>query len=362
DSSTFESDLIAALANGQGPDMVLLPQDLILKELNKFYVVPFANYSERTFQDSFIQEGELYLTSNGVIGFPFTVDPMVMYWNRDTFSNAGVSEPPVSWAQFFDLAPKMTIKDSNNNIVESALAFGESTNVAHFKDILSLLSLQAGTPIVAADSQGNLKSELDASIGQGLVPGEEALSYFTQFSNPLKTIYSWNRAMPLDRDAFVAGQLAVYFGYASELTAIRAANPNLNFDVAMVPQSGTKKLTFGNMEAIALLKSSKNVSSAFTAAVTLTSAPLATEWSSETGMPPVRRDLLATLPGDAAASIFYQSALISIAWLDPNREATAQVFSAMVENVISGNLLVSDSVKAASDSIDSYLRADSSGS
>jgi len=355
--ATFESDLISALANGNGPDLVLLPQGLILKQINKFYVVPFSSYSQRTFMDSFIPEGELFLTSAGIIGFPFSIDPMVMYWNRDMFSNAGIPLPPTTWSQFFDLAPKLTVKDQSGNITQSAIAFGEAENVTHFKDMVALLSLQAGTPIVALDSMGTISSAFSARGSQGLVPAEEAVSYFTEFSNPLKTSYSWNRSLPDDKSEFLAGQLAVYFGYASELRSIRAANPNLNFDVALMPQTEGKKETFGAMDAVAILKASKNIPAAYVAAVTLASQPLQAGWVSASGLPPVRRDMLAPLPGNAYDSIFYQSALISNAWLDPNREETTNVFGSLIDDVTSGKLRVSDAVSQASQQIGSLLRA-----
>jgi ABC-type glycerol-3-phosphate transport system substrate-binding protein len=162
--------------------------------------------------------------------------------------------------------------------------------------------------------------------------------------------------MPKDRDAFVAGKLAVYFGYASEVDEIRAANPNLDFDVALVPQTADKRLTFGKMHAVALLKSSPKVASAWQAANFLTNAQSQKFWVEQSGLPPVRREMLGTLPGDEYKSIFYQSALISSAWLDPYRESTNGIFMRLVENVTSGRLRVSESVGTASVEIDNLLR------
>jgi ABC-type glycerol-3-phosphate transport system substrate-binding protein len=355
--TTLESEMIAALARGQGPDMLLMPQDFIVKQLDKFYVIPYDNYSARTFRDSFIQEGELYLAPDGVIGFPFSVDPLVMYWNRDIFTDAGSSLPPTTWTEFFTLAPKITKKDDKGNIVQSLVAFGETRNVTHAKDIISLLAIQAGTPVVSRDVQGNFVSVLDGTKG-GLVPGEQALSYYTEFSNPNKASYSWNRSLPNDKNAFVAGKLAVYFGSASELASIRAANPNLNFDVAAIPQTGTgsKKAVFGSMNAIAILKSSRNPGSAFIAATNLSGPVLQAKWLEQSGFPPIRRDMFTTLPGDAYKAVFYQSALISTAWLDPNREGSNDVFTRLVENVTSGKLRVSESIRAASLELNNLIR------
>ena len=355
-ASSFESDLIAALARGAGPDLILLPQDFIVKQLDKFYPVPFSTYSEREFKDAFIEEGELYLTPFGIIGFPFSIDPMAMYWNRDIFANAGLATPPKNWTEFAALVPKITKRDTSGSITQSLVSFGEMRNVDHAKDIIALLAIQAGTPIVARDAQGDLRSVL-ATQSSSITPAEEAVRFFTEFANPVKSLYSWNRSLPPSRSSFISGRLAIYLGYASELPGIRAANPNLNFDVTEVPQTGGRSTTFGRMHAISIIKSSPNVSAAYVAAVTLTSAPIISQWVAKSGLPPVRRALLASAPPDAYKAIFYRGALISRAWLDPNKEASGELFTRLVENITSGRLLVSEAVRNSSLEIDGLIRA-----
>ncbi len=352
---TFESELVAALARGQGPDMVLLPQDLLVRQEDKFYVIPFENYSERLFKDSFIEEGELFLVPTGVIGLPFSVDPLVMYWNRSIFSNAGVPLPPTSWTEMYTLAPKIIQKDASGNLTQTLIAFGATNNVTHAKDIISLLSLQAGTPIVSR-TQGYLRSVFSEQAN-GLVPGEQAVNFYTEFSNPVKPSYSWNRSLANDKNMFLSGKLALYFGFSSELAGIRAANPNLNFDVANVPQIAGKRVTFGNMQAVALLKSSPNLTAAYVAAQVLTGAELQAEWVASSGFPPVRRALLTSVPGNAYTAIFYESALMSRAWLDPNTVGSASVFTKLVESVTSGRTRTSEAVRTASTELDTLLRS-----
>jgi multiple sugar transport system substrate-binding protein len=335
--------------------MVLLPQDLILRQADKFALLPYENYSERTFKDSFIEGSEIYMTPSGIIGLPFSVDPIVMYWNRDIFGSAGVSLPPTSWTELYALAPKIISKDSNGNISRAMVAMGASANVAHAKEVISLLAIQAGTPIVARNAQGRVESAFARSAGQ--VPGEQAINFYTEFSNPSKPAYSWNRSLGLDRDLFLAGKLAMYFGYASEVAAIRAANPNLNFDVASVPQTASRKATFGAMTGFAFLKSSPNLAASVSAAALLTTAELQTLWASETNLPPVRRDLLGTTPANAFLAVFYKSALMSRAWLDPYREATSDVFTRLVDNVTSGRYRASEAVSTASSEIDALIRS-----
>jgi multiple sugar transport system substrate-binding protein len=353
---TFEAELIAALARGAGPDMVLLPQDLIVKQMDKFYPIPFKTYSERLFRDSFIEEGELFLIPEGVIGLPLLVDPMVMYWNRSIISNAGIALPPASWTEIYAMAPKVIRKDGSGNVTQALLAFGAVNNVTHAKEIISLLALQAGSALVARDGNNYLRSTFADQNG-AFVAGEQAVNFFTEFANPVKPAYSWNRSLPSDRNMFLSGKLALYFGYASELPGIRLANPNLNFDVAPVPQIQGNRITYGTMQAFAFLKASPNLGAAYTAAQVLTSEALQKEWIKVSGYPPVRRSLVSEPQGSAYASVFYDSALMSRGWLDPNPVATERVFSELVESVTSGRVRTSEAVRNAGTEIDNLLRS-----
>lgn len=357
EDDSFDRDFIEALASGVGPDAIILSQDQIIRYKDKLYPIPYTSLPERSFKDIFVQEAELYLSSSGVIALPFSIDPLVMYWNRDMFTNALLVQPPSYWDEFFSLVNKITKVDGNLNILRSATALGEFKNIANAKEILSLLIFQAGNPIVK-NSEHGLKSVLSVNAGFSIPPTEAAIRFYTEFSNPSKPSYSWNRSLPLSISNFLSGDLAVYFGFASELDSIKLKNPNLNFDVAVVPQrkEGKMKMTFGKIQGFALVKSSKKLSSAYATISLLTSKDNISRWSKISGLPPVRKDLLsAGLSSDSVSSIFYASAIISRAWLDPKREETKNIFQNMVESVISGKLRLSESVKQADEEIQSLL-------
>lgn len=128
DVTSFDSEFVEALAEGTGPDMVILRDDLLNKEINKLILIPYKSYSERTFKDKFIEAGEVFLYPNGILALPIMVDPMVLYWNRDTFSSSQISQPPKYWDEINSLIEKMTKKDSDGNILRSAIALGEWSN------------------------------------------------------------------------------------------------------------------------------------------------------------------------------------------------------------------------------------------
>ena len=219
-ADTFDAELVEVLASGTGPDAILLSHDLIVRHKDKVFPIPYESFSVRQFADTFVQEGEMYLIREGVLALPFSIDPLVMFWNRDLFSTAGISQPPTAWDEFFTLAADLTRADNARNVTLSAVALGEWSNVEHAKEILSLLIMQAGNPIIAVTGSGPV-SVLDQKGEGSTPPTESALRFYTEFSNSAKMAYSWNRSLPNSKDMFLAGDLAVYFGFGSEINKRR---------------------------------------------------------------------------------------------------------------------------------------------
>jgi ABC-type glycerol-3-phosphate transport system substrate-binding protein len=361
DAATYETELVNALASGKGPDIWFISQDLILKHRDKIFSIPFASFDERSFKNTFIEEGELFLSADlpaqagGIIALPFSVDPIVLYWNRDLFTNAAIAQPPKNWDEFVSFAQKLTIRDASANIFQAGAALGEFQNVEHAKDIISLLILQTGNPII--DPQ-TLKSTLTENNDSALNPAESALRFFTEFSDPTKVTYSWNRSLANSRNAFIAGTLAMYFGYASEYKDIASKNPHLNFDVSEVPQikDGPIQATFSRMYGLAISKTSSNVATALTAISDLIVQDAISEISQAAYSPPVRRDLLSEAVKDSVLSVFYKSAIKSRAWLEPDPSAVSDLFGSMVENVLTGKRKISEAVSDASKKLDVLLK------
>lgn len=350
---TFDRNLVEALASGSGPDVILLPQDLILRHKGKILPLPYTSMPLPTFKSTFIQEGELFLDDSGIIAIPFSVDPLIMYWNRDLMTNAGVSAPPKTWDEFITLVPKLTSKDKNLNILKSGLALGEFRNIANAKEILTSMLMQTGNFITTYGNSGlesTLKNTSLGSIG--------AVNFYTDFSNPVKPDYSWNRSLPNSRDMFTAGNLAIYFGFASELSKIRDKNPNLNFDVTYFPQpkSAPVAITFGRMQGLAVMRNSQNQSWAVKVVTAIVGGDPILRLSQITGLPPVLRSMLNANPSDPYQTIFYNSAVRARAWLDPNPAGSQIVFQNMIESITSGQYEVGRAIEIAGGSLESLAR------
>lgn len=354
---TIDADLVEAIATGKAPDVILIPQELIKRYMDKVNYITSIN--ERDFKDTYIQESEIYLHSSGIFALPFFVDPIVMYWNRDNFSSAGIANPPTKWSELPLLVGKLTTVDNNANIKKSLVSFGEYRNVDNAKALLSALMLQAGSAIVAPDPNGTLKSALYVKSSTDIaIPAVSALTFYTDYSNPQKSVYSWNRSLPSAKQAFISEDLSTYFGFASEVQDLKDKNPNLNFDVAMIPQvvNANAKVTFGELYGFAFLKSSPNTSVAFNLISTLTGPDAVATFLQFANVAPARRDLIATGTSDPAKTVFFNSALIAKGWIDPDATKTDQLFQTMVENISSGRMSVDDSVQTAGTELGNLLQ------
>lgn len=191
------------------------------------------------------------------------------------------------------------------------------------------------------------------------MPGESALNFYTQFSNPAKVFYSWNRSLIDAQTNFTSGDSAYYLGFVSEYNVIKNKNPNLNFGVALVPQSRVsgKTLTFAHLRGVAISRGSKNMGRALALATTLVSKESANSLSQILRLPPARRDLLSQKPANnAVLSVFYDAAIQSKGWLDPGRLATKAIFSEAIESVTSGRARVLDALRKANREIDDLIK------
>lgn len=355
--ANYSNDLLQAFASGTAPDLFMLPDNLILKEQQFITPIPYTSYPEKSFRDTFIDGAEVYLGNDGVIALPVTVDPLVLYYNKDLLSNNGISNPPKTWDELFTLNDKFTISSSDGTINQSMIALGTYENINNAKDILALFLIQNGNPIVTKDNN-KLVSVFGEQLGQNKSPAESVLEFYSNFSNQSSTVYSWNRGLIKSKDMFTAGKLAFYIGRGSELFNIQSTNPNLSFDVTTILQTnGTNtRRTFASMNAIAISKTSTNPTLAMSTAMLFTDPEISKNIAIRLSLPPARRDLLAEIPRDPYLTIFYNSAIYGRTWLDPDSNATDTIFRDMVQNILSNKFDIGESVNRAQAQMTLLLR------
>jgi ABC-type glycerol-3-phosphate transport system substrate-binding protein len=376
DQATYEADLTRALASGNGPDLFIMSQDQAITDASEVSLIPYTEVSPSQYQNLFISATSPFMLHDGIVALPFIADPLVLFWNKDLLGSAGVTEAPKFWSQLFTTPMQsLTTKDDSGTLTQNLIALGEYGNIDHAKDILATLIMQVGGAITTRDpTTGDLTGSLGKADTSGSLegtPAESALRFYTEFSDPSKNYYSWNRAQPLASMAFAHGTSALYIGYASEQSEIEKINPNLKFAMARIPQSGSTQgpITTARVYAIAISRNSRNIVGAKTIAYTLVSAPFSNAIANSYGMVSPRRDVLTPSTIKAAPTsvdpkvnaaraaafasstpdedVITQSAIIAQGWSDPDPLKTNEIFRAMIEDTTSGAILLAEAIGRA---------------
>ena len=351
DHNEYEMGILRSIAAGDPPDLILISNENLFNYSNKIKKIPIEVYSIRTFVDTFVDAFSIFYSDNGIFALPFIIDPMVMYYNKDIFNNYAIATPPKYWSEFKELSRKITNIGEKKNINRATIAFGEVVNVKNFDSILATLFLQTGNRI------SYLKDRRYVADDSNLHDIKNAIHFFLSFSNPRNTFYSWNKSLPNSRDVFLSGKLATYFGFSSELRGLRLKNPNLNFDIAMVPnpKKKEKKQVFARVWGLAIPKSSKNPSTALEVARVLSGKEAQEILSKKINLPPVRRDLLSQRSGDKYMDILYKKAIFGSTFVNPDKRQTREIFKFMI-NSIKGGQSANSIIKRSFQEIDALFR------
>jgi ABC-type glycerol-3-phosphate transport system substrate-binding protein len=375
DPTTYENDLVNALASGTGPDLFFLSQDWAYHDAGKTIHIPSSSLSATQFSNTFLDAAAPFLMPDGVIAVPLVADPLVLFWNKDLLAAGGLTVPPRYWDEYLGIMQKLTTKSDSGEILKSGIALGEYRNVTDAKDILAALILQAGGSITTADGAGKVTSTLSPQQGNASQPGLAALRFYTSFADPSQDVYSWNRSLPDAVTAFAQGNVAFYIGHASESSSIKQTNPNLSFAMAPVPQvrSAPKLVDTARVYGLAVPRTAKNPQGGLTVAYIFASPSVSQGFASVLGMASALRAvasastvtnpnanagtlqaLLATAP-KTDQDLINGQAYLSMPWIDPDPIATGDIFRAMIEDTVSGALKPQDALTRADKAMNQLL-------
>lgn len=331
----FSASLVTALADGTGPDIILISQEKLIEMRQRIKPVSYESYPLRDFKSNYVDGASVFALRDGIYGYPIAVDPLMMYWNKDILATEGFLSAPSTWEELVNnMFPKLIKRDFDRTINRSVVAMGEYGNVHNAFGIVSALLIQQGMQGVTEDEDGKYRIRLNQSESGGS-PLQTTADFYTRFSKPSNALYSWNRAFEDDYLQFIGEDLALYFGYASEAKQIERSNPNLNFDIAEMPQGETATIrrTYGQFYALSLLKSSDNVTGATAVILSLVNSKNSEQVAVNSGMVPVFRSLVTKGSNDTFGRISYKSAGISYGWLNHNRTVADQYFETMMRDI-----------------------------
>jgi len=377
--SEYEKELLEALAEDKGPDILSLHNTWMKKYQTKLAPLPAElsmvyqtskgtikkevvseirktkslslkdlknNFVDAVYGDVVLKDGEK--NAEKIFGLPLALDSLALYYNKDLLNNASIAEPPVFWnREFQQMVKKLTKQDEKGQIIQAGVAMGGSTNIERYSDILSVLMMQNGA--VMADQNGNVTFDKIPSAlqGQNYSPGLEALRFYTDFSNPAKEVYSWTSNLNNSLSMFISGKLAMMFGYAYHMPTIKSQAPKLNFSVAKLPQieGNISNVNFTNYWVEAVSNKSQHINEAWDFVQFATKAEQAKSYLEKTEKPAALRALVDQQIESSEISAFAEQVLTAKSWYhgeDPN--AAEAVISDMIDSINKGESDIEEAI------------------
>lgn len=358
----FEQQLLEALAEDRGPDIISLNNTWIGKYQTKLLPAPPTVQVARVFTQkgavrteqiaeigttplpSPLQMERIFVPAvvrdvvraddkgkPQILGLPLALDTMVLFYNQDLLDQAGVPQAPSTWAELQEAVVAATRYDSDGSIAQAGGAFGTGKNVDRGADIVTALMLQNGATM--ADGLGRAVFNL---IPEGQraesSPGIEALRFYTDFGNPTKQVYTWNAQMEPSLDAFGRGKATFFFGYAYHIPLLKARAPKLNYRILQIPQLHPEKpQNVANYWVESVSKKTKNPNEAWDVVNFLTRAEQADVYTERTRRPTALRASVDKQSQNPDLAPFAAQVLSARSWYRGRNPAAAD--AALVEMI-----------------------------
>lgn len=220
-----------------------------------------------------------YTVDNKLYGMPFNSSAPVLYYNKDEFAAAGLSNPPKTFSDIVSMSSKLTKKDSSGTVTQNAIGmytYGWFLEQSLDKMLLPEYNNDNGR------SKNPTQIEMDSNGG------------LAKFLTAYKSLVS-SGAMPLyaqDDDqgeaAFIAGKLSMYVESSASLKdLLTGINGKFQLGEAYFPSIDSDSkggVSIGGAALYMMKNSDQRVSQAeWMFLKYMTSAHVQAEWSSDTG-------------------------------------------------------------------------------
>ena len=360
----YLQQVVQGLAAGTGPDIFMINNTWVPAQKDKMVPVDTINdllvkqnldkiMTLRDFGDTYVPVAKKDLVSKDADGVeriyavPLWNDNLAVFYNRDLFNIAGITPPPKNWtwqqikpesASFESYASRITKIDEYGTIQRAGAAMGYGRNVHRAADILAVLMMQMGTPVVGPDWEAVFNSNIKSSDGSSFSPGQTAFSFFTKFTDKRQPSYSWNKEQWQSLDDFTRGHLGMMINYSNQIKNIQSKAPNLNFGIAHLPQmrDDSKPENFASYWAMAVSKQATDQKAidCWRFLQFLTDNVHSEKYTQQTGRVSARLDLIEKQKEDQWLGVFADQAISSDSYPEANNARVGKIFEDAINSII----------------------------
>lgn len=357
----YEQELLEAWADDRGPDIFAIPASWLKEYQHRLEPMPASvTVPIQQMQGTIKQELVTTLTDvkglspadikeryvpvvydnvildNQVYGLPFYLDTLVTFYNEDLLTQGGIPEPITNFHELVDQAPLLTKASTDNNIYQSAVALGGTSNIPRFFDIFSSLLLQNEVQVKGSrfDPLGEKQSAQDLA---------EVFAFYINFAKAGLASYSWDSGLDNAFEMFANGRLAYFFGYSYHADQLRQRGLQFDWSVTNFPQlagsEGTKY--FADYWVNVVPKKSKNADAAWNFVHSASSETGVKEYLDKNKRATALRSLINEQLADPDLKIFTSQVLTADNWYRGYDALLAEKYTAeIIDKLVSGELIL----------------------
>ena len=230
----YRKKVAIAVSAGDGPDIVQLYYGWLndYRESGLIQPLPKNEFPHSKIEDEFFGMVKSMKVNGDYWGLPTAVRSLALFYNKDLFTEAGISGPPETLADFVDAAKKMTKKDSSGNYLQIGFAVDTDGQDHHWwREVLT--RLYGGQPY--SNDGKKIAYNSDAGI--------KALKFITDLEKTHKV--GSNGFMNRGQDAFKAGKAGMEIDGSFRISTFNKAK-DLNFGIAELPGHYGKRYNFSS--------------------------------------------------------------------------------------------------------------------
>ena len=324
-------NLLTQLSTGQGPDIMginysylpLYAKSGYVSDLSDMYAAGAAldpvNFPP-ALVDLMKYDGKYY-------GAPMNFATLLMYYNKDLFQAAGITEPAKDWATWIEDIKKLT--DASKG--QYGLAIGEHDTIPNWP---LFIWGNGGDIVKDGKSALNDPKTVEALKTWGELVAKDGVSpYGLSGADADKLFQSGKAAMEITGPWMVNGFIEA----------------KLNFDVAPIPAGPDGAVTYSDSVVLMLNSGSAHQVEAREFIAFWNSKESQAYFSDQTGFPPARTDIAADLksPWSAKFAAVADSARFLLPGLDSATEISTDVFLPMIQAITQGQLSAEDAAASA---------------
>lgn len=247
----LEEKVAASLPAGEGPDLIEMDRHEILPYYQNGEILPFegeiADYIKQNWPQFAVDHAT---TDDGKIySLPWITSPKMMFYNKDMFAEAGISNPPETVDEMMEMAEKLTIRDASGNITTQGIDLrlsggGFGTSQKYWTQAM----IPYGAPVLVQDGDKYM-------AGYDNEQGVAALNLYLDavYTREVSTFEAKH-----DAEGFGLGQAAMFQRESWVVDYLSKNAPDISYDVFPMPKGPGGWGTVANTLGLSMTSSSSH--------------------------------------------------------------------------------------------------------